>query len=68
MDVYLYNYYLFQRNKFDYNIQDLYFLLKLMDDTRKAIIEGRFKEFKKEFIRNYMMGKEHEWIRGEKLF
>ncbi|RRD39947.1 tRNA guanosine(34) transglycosylase Tgt [Leptotrichia sp. OH3620_COT-345] len=41
---------------------NLYFLLKLMEDTRKAIFEGCFKEFKEEFIRNYTMKKESEWI------
>ena len=33
-----------------------------MDDSREAIKEGRFKEFKDEFIKNYTQGKESEWI------
>ncbi|MDO5089588.1 MAG: tRNA guanosine(34) transglycosylase Tgt [Leptotrichiaceae bacterium] len=41
---------------------NLYFLLKLMQDTRKAILEGNFKEFKEEFVKNYTKGKESEWI------
>ena len=44
---------------------NLYFLIKLMDNAREAIIEGRFKEFKKKFIENYTKGKENEWIKGE---
>ncbi len=44
---------------------NLYFLIKLMDDAREAIIEGRFKEFKEKFIENYTKGKENEWIRAE---
>ena len=41
---------------------NLHFLIKLMNDSRKAIKEGRFKEFKDEFIKNYTQGKESEWI------
>ena len=41
---------------------NLYFLIKLMNDSREAIKEGRFKEFKDEFIKNYTQGKESEWI------
>lgn len=41
---------------------NLHFLIKLMNDSREAIKEGRFKEFKDEFIKNYMQGKESEWI------
>ena len=44
---------------------NLYFLIKLMDDAREAIIQGRFKEFKEKFIENYTKGKENEWIRAE---
>lgn len=32
---------------------NLHFLLKLMDDSRQAIKEGRFKEFKENFLINY---------------
>lgn len=46
---------------------NLYFLLKMMKDSRKAIMEGKFKEFKKEFIANYNMGKSSEWIKGKKI-
>ncbi len=42
---------------------NLHFLIKLMDNARKAIKEGRFKEYKEEFIKNYTLGKEHEWIK-----
>lgn len=42
---------------------NLYFLIKLMDDSRNAIIEGKFKEFKQEFIEKYSIGKNSEWIK-----
>ncbi len=42
---------------------NLHFLIKLMENAQKAISEGRFKEFKKEFVENYTMGKKSEWIR-----
>ena len=42
---------------------NLHFLIKLMDGARKAIKEGKFKEYKEEFIKNYTLGKEHEWIK-----
>ena len=42
---------------------NLHFLIKLMDNARKAIKEGKFKEYKEEFIKNYTLGKEHEWIK-----
>jgi tRNA-guanine transglycosylase len=45
----------------------LYFLLKLMNDARQAIIEKRFKEFKEEFEKNYNMGKESEWIKPKSI-
>ena len=41
---------------------NLHFLIKLMNDSREAIKEGRFKEFKDEFIKDYTQGKESEWI------
>ena len=41
---------------------NLHFLIKLMNNSREAIKEGRFKEFKDEFIKNYTQGKESEWI------
>ena len=46
---------------------NLYFLLKLMKDARKAILEDRFKEFKDEFIKNYNMGKNSSWIKPKKI-
>ena len=42
---------------------NLHFLIKLMDNARKAIKEGKFKEYKEEFIKNYTLCKEHEWIK-----
>jgi len=41
---------------------NLHFLIKLMNDSREAIKEGRFKEFKDQFVKNYTQGKESEWI------
>lgn len=41
---------------------NLYFLLKMMKDAREAIIDGRFKEYKEEFMKNYSQGKESTWI------
>ena len=46
---------------------NLYFLIKLMDNARRAIKEGKFKEYKEEFIKNYTSGKEHEWIKPKIL-
>lgn len=46
---------------------NLYFLLKLMDDAREAIKNGKFKEFKAEFISNYTQGKESDWITPKKI-
>lgn len=46
---------------------NLYFLLKLMKDARKAILEKRFTEFKEEFIKNYSLGKNSEWIKPKKI-
>lgn len=45
---------------------NLYFLLKMMKDSRKAILEGKFNEFKNEFMKNYTMGKESLWIKPKK--
>lgn len=42
---------------------NLWFLLNLTKNARQAIIEGRFKEFKEEFIRNYTQGKNSDWIK-----
>ncbi|AVQ20018.1 tRNA guanosine(34) transglycosylase Tgt [Fusobacterium mortiferum] len=46
---------------------NLYFLIKLMKNAREAILEDRFTEFKEEFIRNYNMGKESDWIKPKKI-
>lgn len=39
------------------SIHNLNFLLQLMADTRQAILENRFKEFKEEFIKRYQKGR-----------
>ena len=46
---------------------NLHFLLKLMDNAREAIIDGRFKEYKEEVLKNYAMGKESEWIKPKSI-
>lgn len=46
---------------------NLYFLLKLMKDSRVAIKEKRFNEFKAEFEKNYTMGKNSDWIKPIKF-
>lgn len=46
---------------------NLYFLLKLMKNTREAIIADRFGEYKNNFVKNYTMGKESEWIKAKKI-
>ena len=38
-----------------------------MKNAREAILEDRFVEFKEEFIRNYNMGKNSEWIKPKKI-
>jgi queuine tRNA-ribosyltransferase len=35
------------------SIHNLYFIVHLVDDMRKAIYDGTFFEFKKEFLENY---------------
>lgn len=42
---------------------NLWFLLKLVKEAREAIKENRYKEFKEEFISNYTMGLNSEWIK-----
>jgi queuine tRNA-ribosyltransferase len=34
---------------------NLYFINDLVKNARKAIEEGRFSDFKKEFLRNYVV-------------
>ena len=46
---------------------NLYFLLKLMKNARKAILEGNFEEYKNEFVKNYQMGKQSEWLQPKKI-
>lgn len=46
---------------------NLWFLINMMKEAREAILENRFKEFKEEFIKNYTMGKNSEWIRPKKI-
>ena len=45
---------------------NLYFLVQLMKNARKAILEDRFPEFKEEFVKNYTMGNSSEWIKTKK--
>ncbi|NYV27418.1 tRNA guanosine(34) transglycosylase Tgt [Streptobacillus felis] len=47
--------------------QNIWFLINLMKDARQAILEGRFKEFKQEFISNYNQGKNSEWIKPKDI-
>lgn len=42
---------------------NLYFLVHLMKNARNAILEDRFEEFYNEFVKNYTMGKESNWIK-----
>ncbi len=46
---------------------NLYFLLHMMKNSRKAIIEKKFKEYKEEFLENYTLGKKSEWIIPKKI-
>ena len=46
---------------------NIWFLINLMKKARKAIEEGRFKEFKEEFISNYTQGKKSEWLKPKKI-
>lgn len=45
---------------------NLYFLVNLMKNARKAILEDRYLEFKEEFIKNYSMGNASPWIQEKK--
>ncbi len=42
---------------------NLWFLLNLVKEAREAIKENSYKEFKEEFISNYTMGLNSEWIK-----
>jgi queuine tRNA-ribosyltransferase len=46
---------------------NLYFLIKMMNDAREAIKAERFYEFKDDFIKNYSLRKESEWIKPKKF-
>lgn len=46
---------------------NLRFLIRMMNDARKAIQEERFYEFKDEFIANYSLRKESDWIKAQKF-
>jgi len=46
---------------------NLYFLVNMMKDTREAIKEGRFKEYKEEFVSNYKQRKASEWLKPQKI-
>ncbi|MGL5721371.1 MAG: tRNA guanosine(34) transglycosylase Tgt [Brevinema sp.] len=41
------------------SIHNLHFLIELTRNARKAIIEGRFDAFKKDFLEKYLKGKDH---------
>jgi len=46
---------------------NLYFLIKMMNGARDAIIDKRFIAFKEEFIKNYTQGKDSEWIIPQRI-
>ena len=46
---------------------NLYFLIKLMKDARKAILENRFSEYKDNFTKDYLSDRDHEWIKAVEL-
>jgi queuine tRNA-ribosyltransferase len=46
---------------------NLYFLIKMMKDAREAIKDGRFKEFKDEFLTNYSQRGDSDWIKSKKI-
>ncbi|MBZ4682873.1 MAG: tRNA guanosine(34) transglycosylase Tgt [Fusobacteriales bacterium] len=46
---------------------NLYFLIKMMNNARDAILNDNFYEFKKEFENNYTQGKKSEWIKPQKF-
>ena len=43
---------------------NLYFLIKLMKDARKAILENSFKKYKDDFTKDYLSDKDHEWLKA----
>jgi queuine tRNA-ribosyltransferase len=46
---------------------NLYFLIKMMNNARDAILNDNFYEFKKEFENNYTQGKKSGWIKPQKF-
>ena len=46
---------------------NLHFLIRMMNGAREAIKEERFLDYKDEFIANYKMGKESDWIKPKKI-
>ena len=46
---------------------NLYFLIKMMNGAREAILEDRFLEYKKDFEYNYNLGKKSTWIQPTKI-
>ncbi len=46
---------------------NLYFLIKMMNGARDAIMDKRFMAFKEEFIGNYTQGKDSEWIIPQRI-
>ena len=37
-----------------------------MKNARKAILADKFEEYKNNFIKNYILGKDSEWIKPKK--
>lgn len=48
-------------------IHNLYFLVNMMKDARKSILEENFFSFKDEFTKNYLSNKDSEWIKPRKI-
>lgn len=44
---------------------NLWFLINLAKEAKEAIKNGKFKEFKEEFIKNYTMGNDSDWIKPQ---
>ncbi|MGL6064691.1 MAG: tRNA guanosine(34) transglycosylase Tgt [Fusobacteriaceae bacterium] len=46
---------------------NLYFLLNMMKEARKAILNKNFTNYKNEFIKTYSMGKTSSWLTPKKI-
>jgi len=46
---------------------NLHFLIRMMNGARTAIQQERFLEFKDEFLGNYKLGKQSEWVKPKKI-